>query len=370
MATCTVTGGRLNVRALKSTTSTKLGYLDDGTQVNVVCCDNTWATLQFNGTPAFVMSAYLNGEPTTKGDGLSTGDSAKTNVSGLNVRTGPGLTNSTTGSQLSKGVNVTIESRSYNSSEGYYWYRINTSTPERWVRGDFLAPSESGGSSGALQAGHYVQVSSTTVNVRASTSTSSTRLGILRNGTKMYCEDVVSSSWVKIRWGGKSQTYAYIMSNYLIDGGVAPSSKMQRAIDIGLSMARQGYPDEPEEYFDIGYGKWCVRYVSFLQKAAGCSSSNYVPFSDAYVSEAVAFYQGKGTFGLLGAKTPAKGDLVFYRLGSESFQHVGLVVDTDGIFIDTVEGNMGLTVDFREDADSLGNIGNMTVYGFGTPTWS
>lgn len=231
-----------------------------------------------------------------------------------------------------------------------------------------------GGSSGtgSLAAGHYVkmnQSNSLPVNVRASASTGSTLLGKLQKGTLMYCEDVVNSTWVKIRWGGKTQTYAYIQSKYLVDGGIAPSSKMQRAIDIGKSMANVGYPNEPDEYFDIGHGKWCVRYVSFLQKAAGCSSGNYVPFSDAYVSQAAAFFQDKGKFGLSPRKIPTKGDWVFFSQGYEEYQHVGLVVNVSGNNITTVEGNLSSTVTSRGPASYKGSFGKMTVYGFATPTW-
>lgn len=172
-----------------------------------------------------------------------------------------------------------------------------------------------------------------------------------------------------VRWGGKTQTYAYIQSKYLVDGGIAPSSKMQRAIDIGKSMANAGYPNEPDEYFDIGHGKWCVRYVSFLQKAAGCSSDNYVPFSDAYVSQAAKFFQDNRKFGIISNKIPVKGDWVFFSQGSERYQHVGLVVNVSGNNITTVEENLSSTVTSRGPASYKGSFEKMTVYGFATPTW-
>ena len=242
-----------------------------------------------------------------------------------------------------------------------------------YVMSKFVSMNGGGSTgTGSLAAGHYVkmnQSNSLPVNVRASASTGSKLLGKLQKGTLMYCEEVVNSTWVKIRWGGKTQTYAYIQSKYLVDGGIAPSSKMQRAIDIGKSMANAGYPNEPDKYFDIGHGKWCVRYVSFLQKAAGCSSSNYVPFSDAYVSEAAAFFQGKGKFGLRSQKIPTKGDWVFFSQGSETYQHVGLIVNVSGTNITTVEGNMNGTVISRGPGSYKGSFGKMKVYGFATPTW-
>lgn len=107
-----------------------------------------------------------------------------------------------------------------------------------------------------------------------------------------------------------------------------------------------------------------------MQKAAGCSSSNYVPFSRALVSEAVAFFQDKRTFGLRADKTPAKGDWVFFSEGSERYQHVGLVVDVSGTNITTVEGNLGGTVTSRGPSSYYDSFGTMKVYGFATPTWA
>ena len=140
MATCTVIGGRLNVRASKSATSTKLGQLANGTLVNVVCCNGTWATLMYDGTPAFVMHQYLDDPPSTYGEGLSAGDSAVCNANNVNIRST--ANGSTTGNRLDKGDNVTIYARS-GIINSYYWYRIGTN---QWIRGDFLAPGDSGGS--------------------------------------------------------------------------------------------------------------------------------------------------------------------------------------------------------------------------------
>lgn len=377
MANTTVQTGNsapANVRATKSTSSALVGTISNGTTVNVVRCDATWSTLQLNGTPAFIWNSLLTSEPTQNGAGLSTAsgmNTAKCNGSAVNVRSSA-VSGGIVGT-LNKGDGVSILG-STTGSDGYVWYRIGT---DRWVRGDFLAPGGSGGSSGGttgnIQAGRYVkmnQSNSSPVNVRASTSTSSTCLGKLQKGTLMYCEQVVSSTWVKVRWGGKSQDSAYIMSQYLTDGGAAPSSKMQRAIDIGKSMAGKGYPDTPNECFDIGHGNWCVKYVSFLQKAAGCTSGNFVPNGSDLVSEAATFFRNKNKFYLRANKAPAVGDWVFFSMGSETYQHVGFIVAVSGSSITTVEGNLSSTVVSRGPSSYTGAFGSMTVYGFGTPTWA
>ena len=101
MATSTVcpqNGGSLNVRAAKSTGSTKLGTISYGSTVNIVKCDSTWATLVYNNTPAFVMHPYSSPVPSANGDGLAAGDNAVCNAINVNIRST--ANGSTTGSQL------------------------------------------------------------------------------------------------------------------------------------------------------------------------------------------------------------------------------------------------------------------------------
>lgn len=151
MANCIVHTGNssgVNVRATKSTSSTRLGVIDNGVTVNVVCCDTTWATLMYNGTPAFVQHQYLQNPPTTKGDGLSVGNGATCNTNQVIIRST--ANGNSTGSYLNKGNAVTVSEKTLTG--GYYWYKIGNS---RWVRGDFLAPNATatGGAGTTLRLG-------------------------------------------------------------------------------------------------------------------------------------------------------------------------------------------------------------------------
>lgn len=148
-----------NVRATKSTSSALVGTISNGTTVNVVRCDATWSTLQLNGTPAFVWNSLLTSEPTQNGAGLSTAsgmNTAKCNGSDVNVRA-----NAVSGSvvrTLNKGDGVSILA-STTGSDNYVWYRIATN---QWVRGDFLAPGGSGGSTGGTNLPNDVTGTQTT----------------------------------------------------------------------------------------------------------------------------------------------------------------------------------------------------------------
>lgn len=130
-------GGGVNVRASKSTSASRLGTIPEGKQINVVTCDATWATLVYNGTPAFVQRQFIVGEADDYGAGLSENGRALCNANSVNVRSQPSASSATNGSRLNKGDSVVAYEYSYDGT--YIWYRIGSN---RWVRGDFLAPAE------------------------------------------------------------------------------------------------------------------------------------------------------------------------------------------------------------------------------------
>lgn len=129
-------GGGVNVRATKSTSSSRLGTIPEGKTIKVVTCDATWATLVYNGVPAFVQRKYIIGESDDYGAGLSENGRALCNANGVNVRTKPN-TSSTPNGKLNKSDSVTVFEYSFDGT--YVWYRFGS---DCWVRGDFLAPVE------------------------------------------------------------------------------------------------------------------------------------------------------------------------------------------------------------------------------------
>lgn len=265
----------------------------------------------------------------------------------------------------------------YNGYTGYMMSKYLTTTKPT------DADTGSGSTSSGLQAGHYVQVSSSysSVNVRGSASTSGTLRGVLLKGTKAYCSGIVNDSWVKITWGGTGSSVAYVMAQYLVDGGAAPTSKKQRAIDIANSMKGKGYPyNDKIGNLGLTADQWCVQYCSWLMKAAGCS--NYPDFStQATVQKAINYFKTNGNYGLRANKTPVPGDWVFYTTtgstesdATKYYAHVGFVVAVSDNTITTVEGNLGDTIKspgafYYKTATTIGG-NNFSVLGFATPSWT
>lgn len=174
MSYCTVSTGNnagLNVRASRSTGSALQGVINNGVSVNVVRCDDTWATLLFNGSPAFVQHQYLTNPPTGNGQGLARNDTAVCNANSVIIRQTANGT--ATGSYLQKGDAVTIVASGYINS--YYWYRIGDN---RWVRGDYLTPATNttGGGNSSNDNDENDDNSVTTINVRSGPGTGFNRI--------------------------------------------------------------------------------------------------------------------------------------------------------------------------------------------------
>lgn len=295
--------------------------------------------------------------------------------------------------QIPNGASVWINTNSgtwvkvwYEGTEGYAMAKFIRGT-EAYAAENAAGDSNSGDSGSTntvFHAGHMLSVASATVNVRGSASTSGAWLGVLKQGTKVYCTQVVSDSWVQIYWGGQQQDYAYIKSEFLADDGVAPESRIDRAVAIANSMKNKNYPHN-NNYNLLGFTaeEWCVQYVTWLLKAVGCtdypSASNVSGLIDHYSetgrNAAYKFMEKE-------YKIPEKGDIVVYTTTNSTpaepkkyYAHVGFVVKREGNNITTVEGNLGDTItspgtyNYLTEKD-VGNRGNhYSVLGFATPNW-
>lgn len=202
MANTTVQTGNnapANVRASKSTQSECLGTISNGTTVDVVRCNDTWATLLFEGTPAFIWNSLLTNPPTQNGAGLSSttgSNTAKCNGSDVNVRAN--AVNGNVVGTLNKGDFVTVSSLT-TGTDGYVWYNIGSG---RWVRGDYLTPAsnDAGGSTtpSDINVGDTIITILPGVNFRSSPAGSS--LFQVSTGTTMVVTAITSANgytWYK-----------------------------------------------------------------------------------------------------------------------------------------------------------------------------
>jgi uncharacterized protein YgiM (DUF1202 family) len=394
MALATVQTGNsagVNIRATKSTSATLLGVINNGVQVNVVRVDSTWATLQYNNTPAFVQHQYLTGAPASNGAGLTAGNGAKCNGDSVNVRSS--APSGGVVSQLNKGSAVTVQSIT-TASDGYVWYQIGSG---QWVRGDFLAPNASGGSSGGgttPTGDRYGQVNaSPNVNIRASASTSGTNLGKWPNG-RIGIVTSYNTDWYKTNWKGQT---AYVLKQYINDIGAAASNIPDRIYKILSSGAELGITDaQAVDYYGIGSSSvaWCQLFVNFVQQLAG--TPNSIISTSANTFTAAQFYIVNGSFWFKNLNNklniraysgmssyvsnalttaeqsfvPQVGDLIYYRFdANDHTSHVGFVysVNAGANTLTAIEGNRSNAVSYRTGFSYLS--GNSDLVGFARPVY-
>ena len=336
----------LNVRAEKTTTSAKLGVISNGTTVQVVRCNDTWATLLYHGTPAFLMHQYLTDAPEIVGDGLAANGNAVVNMSNVNVRSGAGTAYASQ-SKFSKGTNVSTFARTL-ASDGF-WYKMDP-LANRWVRGDFLAPGgsgnvgggDSGNKPGTYTAHHIGRLIKNDVNVRNDASTSAVTMGRFPVGVKFVISGVKngatvdgSNLWVAVFFGNaKGEVLTkYIHSSCIEDqGALLPNDAKTRFVEVARSQNTL-----TGALLGLG-GDWCQNWMYWLAAATGKKPTG-LPYGQSYVSGGLAYFKRIE----LGAQ-PQVGDWVYYTktINQQTPSHVGLVTSVNaaaGTF-GTHEGNV------------------------------
>ena len=126
--------------------------------------------------------------------------------------------------------------------------------------------------------------------------------------------------------------------------------------------------------------EWCARFVSYCAKK--CNFINmYFVFTDGAGSHAREGVSHKyGEFKLADGKyLPQKGDCVLYRYSDDSkysdvyhSDHIGIVVHTNGLYFDTVEGNTCGTNYTNTSVNRFNNryVLSKNVHGFYVPNFN
>ena len=225
-----ITSGSLNLRQSASTNSAVVAVLTKGTAVTVYSETNGWAKVEANGREGYVSSIYLssanpNLSPSAAKDTYTT---KYVNISSgsLNLRS-TASTESAIVAKLSKGGAVQF----YSEANG--WAKVNANGKDGYVNSSYLSASNpnenpnintststnintsntsTNQSPQAEAATKYVNVSSGSLNLRASATTQS---AIVANLTKGIAVQVYSEAggWAKISVNGKN---GYVNTSFII----------------------------------------------------------------------------------------------------------------------------------------------------------
>lgn len=228
-----------------------------------------------------------------------------------------------------------------------------------------------------FKVGNLVKVKAESTYVRSTASTSQPYVGILRKETLLCITNADNKDWIRVRWGGIRHNEVYLPVEDLEPTDTTPTDRCMCAVAIAKSMEGKGYTDPRK--LDLSATQWCVQYLSWLMKAAGCTS--YPDFGDdATVQRAMEFFDIR--YHPKTGYTPSVGDWVFYtKTGSESdneedyYAHVGIVVQVSegSNYIRTIEGNLGGEIASPGSYDYVNatEIGanDFSVLGFAEPDW-
>lgn len=204
----------VNVRSGAGTNYSIVGWLAKGETVTKTGTSGKWTKINYNGSTAYVSSAYLKatGSSTDSGSGSNTGGGTTTQTLlaaryETAVRTGPSSSNRAIG-YLDIGQTV-VYLDTYGS-----WYKVQYgSHTSAYVYGPDMRWVGSSSSGGSVASG-YVYATNSSVRVYASASTSSSTLGYLYAGDSAERTGIVGS-FTRIDFGGVA---GYVLTSQVTTG--------------------------------------------------------------------------------------------------------------------------------------------------------
>lgn len=206
----TVTADVLNVRSGPGTSYSRIGYVYEGNQVNVLEREDGWYVIEYNGGTGYVAEGYLE---VTGEVGSSSSDTSVANQTGvvtadlLNVRSGPG-TNYDRIDTLANGKKVTL----LGASNG--WYQISYDGKTGYVSGTYIQVESSGGTTPdptPTPTQKTGVVTADVLNVRSGPSTDYSKIDAVYSGKQLTITGEING-WYQVSYDGKS---GYVSGEYV-----------------------------------------------------------------------------------------------------------------------------------------------------------
>ena len=242
----------LRVRSGASTSSSTLGYITNGTKVNITGESGNWYQINYNNKVGYVSKDYISvsgsssgtSTPSNSGNQQTPATTNKTGTvvnvtSNLRVRSGASTSSLTLG-YLTNGTKVNI------TGENGNWYQINYNNKVGYVSKDYVSVSNTSSGGNNVSRGdtpannvtttsQYGKVTGVTSNlrVRSAANATSSVLGYLLNGTVVSIVGT-TEGWYAINYNGKT---GYVSSEYiqLVDSNAGNSTNMSTAYNTILN---------------------------------------------------------------------------------------------------------------------------------------
>ena len=201
----------LRVRSEANANSDVIGYLNNGSIVDIIGESGNWYRISFNGINGYVSRDYIKKDNNSNSSSTSYGKGKVVNVSTeLRIRESASTSSAVIGT-LHNGDIVNIIDKNGE------WYNIKSNGIVGFIHGDYVQVINSGSSEETRPSetpsssnGKVVNVTSN-LRVRSSASTSSSTLGYLLNGEEVTIIGE-TGNWYKINFNG---SVGYVSKEYI-----------------------------------------------------------------------------------------------------------------------------------------------------------
>ena len=234
--------GSVNFRVAPNVNSTKIDKLKKGQTVEYLGKSGNWYKIKYNGRTGYIYKTYASAVSTTE---ASNNSLKYVNCSSLNLRSGAG-TNYSIIKVLYKGTNVTVLSSSNN------WSKVSVNGTIGYVSSTYLSSASeatedtSSNNNSLTENVQYYRYTSSKINFRQSSSTSSSVLYQLPKNTKVGVVSTTSTGWAKVK---HNNTYGYVSTTYLsqnqtgldaekdsnYDSSTSKSEKISKIVSVAKS---------------------------------------------------------------------------------------------------------------------------------------
>ena len=232
----------VNFRVSPNVNSTKIDKLKKGQTVEYLGKSGNWYKIKYNGRTGYIYKTYVSAVSTTE---ASNNSLKYVNCSSLNLRSGAG-TNYSIIKVLYKGTNVTVLSSSNN------WSKVSVNGTIGYVSSTYLSSASeatedtSSNNNSSNENVQYYRYTSSKINFRQSSSTSSSVLYQLPKNTKVGVVSTTSTGWAKVK---HNNTYGYVSTTYLsqnqtgldaekdsnYDSSTSKSEKISKIVSVAKS---------------------------------------------------------------------------------------------------------------------------------------
>ena len=158
---------------------------------------------------------------------------------------------------------------------------------------------------------------------------------------------------------GDKQYVAHVLRYYPY-GRLIPTGGSGDLVEVALSQEGNSGGEIYWRWYGYDeYQPWCACFVSWCADQCGYIDAGIIP-KFAKCSVGAKWFQERGQFESAGY-TPKTGDLIFFEWGDGGdLDHVGIVVNVENGFVNTIEGNSSNKVQRGRYA-----TGDSSIYGYG-----